>query len=160
VSIALIRVDDRLLHGQVIVGWGRHLDLRWYVVVDDALAGEDEEQALYGAGVPDGVEVRFLDVDHAARAFPSLEDRPEPGCVLLPSTAPLAELARRGLLTGRRVVLGPVGAADDRRRLLDFLHLGAGEMADLRTAADAGAEIVAREVPTSRPVPLEELEGA
>lgn len=158
--IALIRVDDRLLHGQVIVGWGRHLDLRWYVVVDDGLAEAESEQALYAAGVPEGVDVRFLDVDDAGRSFASLDERPDAGGVLMSSTAPLAELARRGLLAGRRVVLGPVGAAEGRRRLLDFLHLGTEEMEDLRTAADAGAEIVAREVPTSRAVPLEELEGA
>ena len=158
--IALIRVDDRLLHGQVIVGWGRHLDLEWYVVVDDELAADEEEQRLYTAGVPEGVGVDFLDVIRAAEEFPALDDRPGAGCVLLGSTAPLARLARRGVLEGRRVVLGPLGASGDRRRVLDYLHLGPADVEDLRAAAEAGAEVVARDVPSSRPVPLAELDLA
>ena len=155
--IALIRVDDRLLHGQVIVGWGRHLDLEWYVVVDDELAVDEDDQRLYAAGVPDGVDVDFVAVDRAAEEFAALEDRPGAGCVLLASTAPLARLARRGVLEGRRVVLGPMGSSEDRRRVLDFLHLAPSEADDLRTAAEAGVEVVAREVPAARPVPLEKL---
>ena len=155
--IALIRVDDRLLHGQVIVAWGRHLDLAWYVVVDDELAADEEEQRLYAAGVPEGVDVDFLEASRAAEEFAALDARPGPGCVLLGSTAPLARLARHGVLEDRRVVLGPMGAAGDRRRVLDYLHLGPADVEDLRTAAEAGAEVVARDVPSARPVPLAEL---
>ena len=158
--IALIRVDDRLLHGQVIVGWGRHLDLAWYVVVDDQLATDEEDQRLYAAGVPEGVSVDFVEVDRAAEAFPELDDRPGAGCVLLASTAPLARLARHGVLGERRVVLGPMGASGDRRRVLDYLHLGPSEAEELRVAAEAGAEVVARDVPSARPVPLEDLDLA
>lgn len=156
-AIRLIRLDDRLLHGQVVVGWGRHLDLAWYVVVDDDLAGSAAEQELYAAGLPEGVEVEFVDVERAVRTFDALERREEPGCVLLRETETVAGLAREGLLEGRRVVLGPVGAGPRRRAVLDFLHLSPSEEEDLRTAARAGAEVVARELPSSRGVPLSEL---
>lgn len=158
--IALIRVDDRLLHGQVIVGWARHLELAWYVVVDDELAAEEADQEIYAAGVPGGVEVEFMEVVRAAEAFPALDERPGAGCVLLPSTGPLARLAQRGVLAERRVIMGPMGASADRRRVLDFLHLGPAEAEDLRRAAEAGAEVVAQELPSARPVPLEELDLA
>ncbi len=156
-SIELIRIDDRLLHGQVVVGWGRHLDLAWYAVVDDGLAAAGEEQELYAAGVPDGAEVAFLDVASAVRSFAGLEARDEPGCVLFRSTSPVARLAAEGLLEGRRVVLGPVGAGPDRRSLMEFLHLSPSEIEDLRAAERSGAEVVVRQLPSSRAVPLDEL---
>ncbi|MGH7674871.1 MAG: PTS sugar transporter subunit IIB, partial [Gemmatimonadales bacterium] len=28
-SIRLFRIDDRLIHGQVVVGWGQPLDVRF-----------------------------------------------------------------------------------------------------------------------------------
>lgn len=155
--IALIRLDDRLLHGQVVVGWGRRLDLRWYVVVDDALAAAPDEQELYAAGVPGDVTVEFLDVEDAVGSFGELAGRDEPGCVLLRETGAVARLASEGLLEGRRVVLGPMGSGPGRRALLDCLHLSPREADDLRAAARAGAEVVAREVPSSAPVPLSEL---
>ena len=43
-SIALFRIDDRLIHGQVVVGWGQPLELRFIVLVDDEVAGSEWEQ--------------------------------------------------------------------------------------------------------------------
>jgi PTS system mannose-specific IIB component/fructoselysine and glucoselysine-specific PTS system IIB component len=37
--ILLCRVDDRLIHGQVVVGWGAQLGLDLIAVIDDELSG-------------------------------------------------------------------------------------------------------------------------
>jgi mannose/fructose/N-acetylgalactosamine-specific phosphotransferase system component IIB len=52
VPIVLFRVDERLIHGQVVVGWGERLHMDRIVVVDDELAGSAWEQELYCLGVP------------------------------------------------------------------------------------------------------------
>ena len=51
-SFLLYRIDDRLIHGQVVVGWGQPLDAKFIVLVDDAVATSDWEQELYRLGVP------------------------------------------------------------------------------------------------------------
>lgn len=156
-AIELIRVDDRLLHGQVLVGWGRHLDLVWYAVVDDGVAASPAEQEIYAAGVPEEAEVVFLEAGEAARAFSELDGREEPGCLLTASSAALLPLSETGALEGRTVVLGPIGDGPGRRRVLDYLHLDAEEETALRALRSSGARVVARDVPSSRPVPLGEL---
>lgn len=154
-AIDLIRVDERLLHGQVIVGWGERLGLRWYVVVDDELSRSTREQEVYRAGLPDGVEVLFLEVSEVARRLPELERRAAPGCVLLEGTDTLRRLAEAGVLEGRRVNLGCLGASPERREALGYVHLSPGETEDVRFAASRGAEISARDVPGARRVPLD-----
>lgn len=156
-TIELIRVDDRLLHGQVLVGWGRHLDLVWYAVVDDDVAASPAEQGIYSAGVPDEAEVVFLEAGESVRAFPELDGREEPGCLLAASPGALLPLAEAGALEGRTVVLGPMGDGPARRPVLDYLHLGRQEESALRALRAAGATVVARDVPSSRPVSLAEL---
>ena len=37
VTLALYRIDDRLIHGQVVVGWGQPLDVGFIVLVDDVV---------------------------------------------------------------------------------------------------------------------------
>jgi mannose/fructose/N-acetylgalactosamine-specific phosphotransferase system component IIB len=59
VTLVLNRIDDRLIHGQVVVGWGQPLDVRFIVLVDDAVAASDWEKELYRMGVPPEMEVRF-----------------------------------------------------------------------------------------------------
>ncbi|HIC54769.1 MAG TPA: PTS N-acetylgalactosamine transporter subunit IIB, partial [Gemmatimonadetes bacterium] len=57
VSIVLFRIDERLIHGQVVIGWGHQLRPDRYAVVDDDLADSAWEQDLYrlGAGTADVV---------------------------------------------------------------------------------------------------------
>ena len=40
-SIVLYRIDDRLIHGQVVVGWGQPLDVAFIVLVDDGHGPDD-----------------------------------------------------------------------------------------------------------------------
>ena len=56
--LVLCRVDDRLIHGQVVIGWGRPLGARRILLVDDDVAGNAWEQDLYRMAVPDGVPRR------------------------------------------------------------------------------------------------------
>lgn len=156
-AIDLIRVDERLLHGQVVVGWGERLGLAWYVVADDELADATWEQEVYRGGLPEGVDVLFLEVARAAERLPELDRREAPGCVLLEGTGALRRMAEAGALEGREVNLGCLGASPRRREALSYLHLSAGEAEDLRAAAGHGAVLAARDVPTARSVPLGEV---
>lgn len=156
-AVALIRIDERLLHGQVVVGWGERLGLRWYVVADDELSGSAWEQEIYAAGLPEGAEARFLTVEEAVEALPSLDDRPEPGAVLTRGTGAMRRLAEAGALEGRPVNLGCLAGAPGRREALSYVHLSPEEAEDLRAMARAGASVSARDVPGARTVPLEEV---
>ena len=69
-AVELMRIDDRLIHGQVVVGWGQPLDIDFIVLVDDEVASSDWEQELYRMGVPPEMEVVFASVDAAARDLP------------------------------------------------------------------------------------------
>lgn len=156
-TIELIRVDERLLHGQVLVAWGKRLGLRWYVVADDELAGSPWEQELYTAGLTEGVEASFVDVSAAAAELGRLDRREEPGALLLRHTEALRRLAEAGVLEGKRVNLGCLPAGEGRREAVPYVHLSPGEAEDVRAAIRAGVELRALDVPDAVPVPAEEL---
>jgi len=80
VTLELFRIDDRLIHGQVVVGWGQPLGLKFIVLVDDAVASSDWEQELYRMGVPPEMDVYFHDVGTAATriAVSRADARPPP----------------------------------------------------------------------------------
>lgn len=156
-TLELIRIDDRLLHGQVVVGWGQRLGLSWYVVVDDELAGSEWEQRLYRDALPEGREAAFVEVDRAVDRFPELSEREGPGALLTRGTRAMRRLAEAEVLAGRRVVVGCLGAGGDRRRALSYVHLSTDEAEDLRRIRALGAEVVALDVPSGRSVSLDDL---
>lgn len=155
--IELIRIDERLLHGQVVVGWGQRLDLDHYVVADDDLAASDWEQDLYAGGLPESATALFLTVEAAAARFRRVDERAGRGALLTRTTAAMRSLAEAGVLEGRAVNVGCLGAGEGRSRALDYVHLRPDEAEDLRAIAERSGPVTARDLPSSPEVDLERI---
>jgi mannose/fructose/N-acetylgalactosamine-specific phosphotransferase system component IIB len=157
--IVLFRVDERLIHGQVTVGWGGPLHADRIVVVDDDLAASPWEQELYCLGVPPEIEARFLAVAEARRDYAGWRDDVRRTIVLVRDVATARRMAEGRLLQGEEVNLGGIHHAAGRTSILPYLHLRPDEQRDLAAIAAEGAKVSARDLPASRRVPLEELTG-
>ena len=155
--IVLFRVDERLIHGQVVVGWGGPLHADRIVVVDDDLAASPWEQELYCLGVPSQMEARFLDVAEGRRQLPAWRADGKRTIVLVRDVATARRMSEGRLLEGEEVNLGGIHHGEGRDRVLPYLHLRADERAELEAIAAEGAQVSARDLPATRAVPLEEL---
>jgi len=156
VPIELHRVDDRLIHGQVVVGWGQPLNVGLIALVDDAIAASDWEQELYRVALPPEIEVKFASVERAARDWAGWSADPRPAILLTASIETMARLA--GLVPGIRAVnLGGVHQEAGRTERLRYLFLTPAEEKTLAALAARGIEVTARDIPTARPVPLADL---
>ncbi len=156
--ILLYRVDDRLIHGQVVVGWGAQLQIDYIAVVDDELAASDWEQDLYRAGLPDTLEGRFLTVERAVEAIPIWQENPkERGIVLTRDIATVCQLAESGVLQGQEINIGGLHDAPGRRRILTYVFLGDDDRRELIRLGKTGVRVSARDVPSARAVELDQL---
>ena len=155
--ITLLRIDERLIHGQVVVGWGERYHVDRIMVVDDDLRASQWEQELYCLGVPPKVDATFLDVEEARTALSEWRSDPAHTFVLVRDVATLSRLASGGLLDGLEVNLGGIHSAPGRHRVLPYLFLSDEELVDLHRIADSGIVITARDIPASRAIPLDEL---
>ena len=156
-SIVLLRVDERLIHGQVVVGWGEHTHMEQIAVVDDEISASPWEQELYTLGVPPNVNAVFATVEEAKLALPRWRDEPLRVTVLLRDCQSLERLAADGTLKGLEVNLGGIHSAPGRERVLPYLFLSEAERSSLQRIADAGVTVTARDLPASKPVPLSNL---
>jgi len=151
----LVRVDDRLVHGQVVVGWGRAMRLRRIVLVDDAISTSDWEQELYRMGVPEGMEIEFTSVTGAANRFAGWDAGGDRTMVLVGDVGTLVRLSAMAPVT--RVNLGGIHQAQGRRERLPYVFLSDAEAAQLEALAARGVAITAQAVPTAAPVPLADV---
>ncbi|HJQ10940.1 MAG TPA: PTS sugar transporter subunit IIB [Gemmatimonadaceae bacterium] len=159
-AIQLYRIDDRLIHGQVVVGWGQPLNIRLLVLVDDMVAASDWERDLYRMAVPPEMEVVFADVATAIRDHSRYAGDPRPGLVLTGDIASMYRLVK-GVKAIGSVNLGGIHHRAGRSEKLRYIFLTPDEENQLRDLEAAGVEVTAQDVPSSRPVPLPEvLEGA
>lgn len=156
-AIRLCRIDDRLIHGQVVVGWGAALGLDFIAVVDDELAASEWEQDLYRAGLPENIEAQFSSVTEAVREFPDWKASHERGFVLTRDIATMRRLAEGGALDDVVVNIGGIHAAAGRRRVLPYLFLNAADEAELEKLRDTGVEVTAQDVPGARKLEIDEI---
>ncbi len=155
-ALELYRIDDRLIHGQVVVGWGQPLDLRFIVLVDDEVASSDWEQELYRMGVPPDMDIYFDAVDAAAANLDRYQDDERRGLLL---TGDIDTMTRLVESTDdiRRVNVGGIHHRPGRMQRLRYVFLTSAEEAQLRALAARNIEVTAQDVPAARPVPLDEL---
>jgi PTS system mannose-specific IIB component/fructoselysine and glucoselysine-specific PTS system IIB component len=155
-TVSLVRVDDRLIHGQVVVGWVQSLDARRIVLVDDRVRAQAWEQDIYRVGVPPGLRLDFASVDEAVAAVPEWSGARERIIVLVPDVETLVRLCR-GAPAIERVNLGGLHNADGRSERAHFIYLSDREAGLLRELATRGVTITAQAVPSSRVIALEDL---
>ena len=154
-AIELFRIDDRLVHGQVVVGWGQPLDIAFIVLVDDEVAASDWEQELYRMGVPPDMTVTFESVASAARQLGRYEADARRGILL---TADIDTMRRLVEASGVRAVnLGGIHHKSGRTQRLRYVFLTPAEESALRAIAARGVIVTAQDVPAARPIPLDEV---
>jgi len=154
--IVLYRIDDRLIHGQVVVGWGQRLGIGFIVLVNDEVRASDWEQEICRMGVPPSIEIVFASVAEAAARLPEWEQDRRSGIVLTPDVDTMVSLSR-GMPGRRRVNVGGIHAREGRTERLRYVFLTQEEAAQLKALAAEGVEVSAQDVPTAKPVPILEL---
>ena len=156
-SIVLYRVDERLIHGQVVVGWGAQLAANRIIVVDDALAESSWEQELYTLGLPDELEAHFVTVANARAQLAAWRADGVRSIVLTRDVANMHRLAEAGLLSGEEINIGGVHHAAGRRSVLPYVFLSPDDVRGLRALSELGTVVAARDLPNARKVPLADL---
>jgi PTS system mannose-specific IIB component/fructoselysine and glucoselysine-specific PTS system IIB component len=155
VPIELFRIDDRLIHGQVVVGWGQPLDIGFIVLVDDDVAASDWEQELYRMGVPPDMSVTFESVESAARQLARYRADRRRGILLTADVDTMRRLVDASDI--REINLGGIHHRAGRVQRLRYVFLSPDEEAALRALEARGVTVTAQDVPAARVVPLDEV---
>ncbi len=155
-GIHLYRIDDRLIHGQVVVGWGQPLNARFLVLVDDLVASSDWEKELYRMAVPPEMEIYFADVASAVRDHAKYASDPRPGILITGDIASMLRLVK-GVKAIGSVNLGGIHHRAGRAEKVRYVFLTPDEENQLRALEASGVEVTAQDVPSARARPLAEV---
>jgi PTS system mannose-specific IIB component/fructoselysine and glucoselysine-specific PTS system IIB component len=155
--IVLCRIDDRLVHGQVVIGWGRPLGVELIVLVDEAVAASPWEQDLYRMAVPAELEIRFATGGEAGPQLGSWQAGERRTALLTGDIDTMAALHQASPAVVRRINLGGIHHRPGRRERLPYLYLTDDELRTLVALEAGGAEVTAQDLPTSPAVALRNL---
>jgi mannose/fructose/N-acetylgalactosamine-specific phosphotransferase system component IIB len=154
--LALVRIDDRLIHGQVVGGWLPVVQAERIVVASDRAAADPLQAGLMRLAVPDHVDVDILTLDQVAAQLKSGAWGKERVMLLLSGVHELDRLMTLGASI-QHVNLGGLHDAPGRRMVAPHLAFTREEKEVLARLISEGVSFETRPLPGDAPVPVEEL---
>jgi mannose/fructose/N-acetylgalactosamine-specific phosphotransferase system component IIB len=144
--IIFYRIDERLIHGQVVVGWGNSLRADRIALANDKVAANPWERELYLACVPPEINATIHSVDEVTNLI--LEDgfKKEKTVLLVDSPFDILRMVEGGAPVPR-VNVGGLHARQGRRRILPYLYLSAEEISAFKKLFLLGIRCECRDVP-------------
>lgn len=147
-SWLLQRVDDRLIHGQVVVAWGQRLHPQRIWVVDDGAAANAWERDLLATAAP-GAEVRVVTVAEMATAWAGESEAAGGAFLVVRDLATALALVEAGAPVAR-FTLGGLHYAPGKTKVNEYIYLDAADRAWARALLARGVALEVQDVPAAR----------
>lgn len=146
---ALVRIDDRLLHGQVSQGWAPALGSKLIVIADDGVAGDAWLSEIFAGAAPPDARLKILRLDAAARCFADLSDESLASILLMKTPADALRLVELGARP-KSITVGGMHYREGKRKLLPYLFVDDADLRALRRLLERGVKLVAQDVPGAK----------
>ncbi|HEX5133109.1 MAG TPA: PTS sugar transporter subunit IIB [Candidatus Krumholzibacteria bacterium] len=146
--VKLARIDDRLIHGQVVLGWVPHVKPDRIVVANDRVASSDWERRFYTSCVPPDVKTSFFSAGETARRLRSELFLHENLLVLFESGRDVLAVLDAGVEL-REVNVGGLHYREESVELLPFIFLTEDERSSLRELVKRGITLSAQDIPAN-----------
>jgi len=145
-SICLVRIDDRLIHGQVVAGWLGVIGADTILVVSDELAANETEKILFSLAVPAGVRVDCLSIHEAAARLMADAYARALLLILVEGPGEIVSLLDKGVQLSS-INVGGLHYAPGKISIHDVLYLSIEECAMLEAIAARGVVVEGRILP-------------
>ena len=128
-NIKLARVDDRLIHGQVVTNWVQYTNAKRIIIIDDATANDSFTSRIIAMAAPQGVKV---DIFTISQAIEKLQEGLKQNTILLAKTPGVyLELVKNNIEIPY-VNIGGMGANNNRTKFHKNISAGPQERKDIK----------------------------
>lgn len=142
-----VRVDNRLVHGQVIETWLPYISARTLVVANDELAGDFLRQEIMKLAIPSGVTLLFSAVDEVVGTVKALTGDDDRGVMVLFANCADARVAFVHGFGFESINIGNLHYGPGKQQICDHVALSDADSDCLHFFSDEGVKIDFRCVP-------------
>ena len=151
----IVRVDDRLLHGQVIVGWGQTLDLSPLVLASDRVARDDAAKRLYNSLIPAELRGEILTLTETAERWSRGDFDGQKAMIVVEAPVDALKLFRLGAPL-KVLTIGGLHFREEREEILPYVFLSEWDRTTLGELRNEGVKVRCQDLPTAQPVAYED----
>jgi mannose/fructose/N-acetylgalactosamine-specific phosphotransferase system component IIB len=151
VSLKLVRVDDRLIHGQVVAVWLRAIGADRIVIVDDKTAKDEFMKELLLSAAPSGTPVEVYGLADGAPRVKEIAASSTQAFVLMRTPITGLKLRQAGVPFDL-LNIGGMGAGPGRKPVFKNISASPEELEAMRALEAMGTKVEFRIVADDRGV--------
>lgn len=152
----IIRIDDRLIHGQVLVGWCNHYPIKRFIICDDKIAKNEWEKNLLLTCVPQNFQLQVLSTDETCKFINANMTSKDLTMILVNSPYRIKEMVEIELPV-KKINVGGIHYKENRKQYLFYLFLSPEEIEVFKELIDKGYVFECQDLPTNKKHDLEKI---
>ena len=164
--IKFLRIDSRLIHGQIVEGWLRFTTVDEVLIIDDFISEGSFEKKILRFALPADIEMEVLSVREAVARWTDVRSSSKRFFILIQSIDMLDRLYRCIPGDGREkeglptVNLGLINFTDSKTLLTNAVYVDEHEKEQLRALIDSDVQIYAQALPSNEKTFIAPLLGS
>ncbi len=156
--IVLARIDDRLIHGQVVVGWVNAVKANHIAVVHDGVAADEMQKGFMRLAVPPQLKVSFFTVAEAVEKLKGNGLSKDRLLLLFTNPDDAVELVKNGIHL-KELNIGGMRFSRGKREVMKSVFLNEQDVQSFRSLSALGVTLVGKMVPTDTSVDVMRMFG-
>jgi D-glucosaminate-specific PTS system IIB component len=153
-DIKLVRIDFRLMHGQVVVNWLKQVSANHILVIDADLSKDPFMCQVYKMAAPSGVKATITSPEDALEKIQSGGFKTSKFLVLFKSVSKAKKAFDMGFPISELQV-GGLGSGTGRKAVVNQIFLDEKDAQDLVDMQAKGVKVYFQTVPKDEPISLE-----
>ena len=150
--IKRLRIDDRLMHAQVVMNWSKHLSIGGILIASDTVAASSMRQMAVKVSKPSEMKLFIKNMKDAIAAVDKLNHFNYNSMILVENVPDALELVKNcPCLLNVTVTAGGQKMGEGRRLVSDLLCLSDEDIRMLQEIEAIGAKVEVQKLPEDRP---------
>ncbi len=147
-KVSLVRIDDRLIHGQVTTAWLRVYDATTIVIASERVANSPIYKNIFSIATVPGKDILLMSPSETYK-YISKSKPNENFFIIVPSPCDVIELMDNGLEINK-INVGGLQGRPNTKKLAKVVYATPEEVAAFQELINRGVDMEVRMVPTDR----------
>ena len=153
-SIKMVRIDDRLIHGQIVAAWVKSLALERVWIIDDGTANDTFLKNVMKMVAPANTELVISPMSEIEQLAPKY-DSDEINTLILMKYPYVAEKLFTSNISIKKLNVGGIGANSERKKVYKNISMTDEEIETCRNMSKNGVDVYIQVTPDDKQIPFE-----
>lgn len=151
--IVLTRIDDRLIHGQVTIGWGKIYKPGIIAVVSDEISFSSWEKELCLTALPEYIEGIVTNKENAPETINKINSDKRASFILFESPKDAYETILKGAEI-KEINVGGIHSRKGKREIIDYIFVDENDIKYIKALNEKGIKLDFRDLPESKNIDI------